>query len=167
MGPNFFKKPQESSEINPQATERKAGPELPPRLERLGAKESQETQAQATVEAEQKQKPASLASTSLPQMATAPVLEAKSELRQKVENILEQDLQDVYFKMEPAVQKKFKFQGEVTAKKIEAVLAGTKIKANEIFKLLVEWLKVIPGVNKFFIRQAAKIKTNKILDLKK
>src|SRR3989344_1588536 len=165
MGPNFFKKPQESSEINPQATERKAGPELPPRLERLGAKESQETQAQATVEAEQKQKPASLASTSLPQMATAPVLEAKSELRQKEENILEQDLQDVYFKMEPAGQNKF--QGEVTAKKIEAVLAGTKIKANEIFKLLVEWLKVIPGVNKFFIRQAAKIKTNKILDLKK
>jgi hypothetical protein len=90
----------------------------------------------------------------------------KSQDLIKIENILEQDLETVYFKMPPVWQQKFKIQGEKTAAKIEQLLKQTKIKTKKIFKLILDWLKMIPGVNKFFIRQEAKIKTDKIIKLK-
>jgi hypothetical protein len=91
---------------------------------------------------------------------------AKNPALVKIESILEEDLQDAYFKMEPKLQQKFKTEGEKTAAKIEQMLVEVKVKANKIFKLIFKWLKIIPGVNKFFIKQEAKIKTDKILKLK-
>jgi hypothetical protein len=37
----------------------------------------------------------------------------------------------------------------------------------KIVQAIVEWLKLVPGINKFFIKQTAKIKTDKILAAKK
>lgn len=91
---------------------------------------------------------------------------AKSETLVKIENILEEDLADVYFKLEPKVKEKFKKQGEETSAKIEKLLLETKVQTKKIFKLILEWLKIIPGVNKFFIRQEAKIKTDRIIKIK-
>ncbi len=96
-----------------------------------------------------------------------PLAGVKSKALLEIEGILEQDLQEVYFKMEPAAQKKFRMVGEQTAKEIEKILQKTKVRTKRIFELIIEWLKLIPGVNKFFIRQEAKIKTEKILKLKK
>ena len=42
----------------------------------------------------------------------------------------------------------------------------TKIQVKKIFILIISWLKIIPGVNKFFLEQEAKIKADRILDLK-
>lgn len=84
----------------------------------------------------------------------------------KIESILEEDLEDVYFKMEPQLQEDFKTKGEETAAEIEKLLEKTKVKTKKIFQLIVGWLRMVPGVNKFFLRQEAKIKTDKIIKLK-
>ena len=83
-----------------------------------------------------------------------------------IESILAEDLEDVYFKMDSVLQQKFKNEGEKTAVKIEQQLQQTKMRVNKIFKLILEWLKIIPGINKYFIKQEAKIKTDKIIKLK-
>ena len=68
--------------------------------------------------------------------------------------------------MDPKVKVKFKAEGEAVAKNIEHLLQETKIKVKKIFKLILSWLKLIPGVNNFFIKQEAKIKTDKLIKLK-
>jgi len=96
-----------------------------------------------------------------------PVVIPKDEEVRRVEAILEQDLSDIYFSMPPAAQAEFKARGEETAIKIVALLHKTKVKAAEIFRLIFEWLKIIPGVSKIFIKQEAKIKTARVLKIKK
>ena len=90
----------------------------------------------------------------------------KSPALVEIENILEEDLADTYSKMEPKLQQKFNAEGQKTAAKIAEILKETKVQAHKIFKLIFEWLKIIPAVNKFFIKQEAKIKTDKIMKLK-
>jgi len=85
----------------------------------------------------------------------------------QIENILEEDLEEIYFSLPPEKQKEFKTKGEETAKKISLALQKTKIKVNQIIKLIKNWLKLIPGVNKFFLEQEAKIKADKIIELKR
>jgi len=91
----------------------------------------------------------------------------KSQAQQEIEDIMSEDLQDIYTSLPQNLKNEFKTQGELTAQKIEAILRKTKIKVKEIIKLIIEWLKIIPGVNKYFLEQEAKIKTDKILKLKK
>ncbi|MFA6322633.1 MAG: hypothetical protein WCX71_04120 [Candidatus Buchananbacteria bacterium] len=98
----------------------------------------------------------------------APVLvKDKSETQIIIEDILSEDLRDVYFKMDPPLQQKFKTEGENISAKIEVLLKETKVKTHKIFKLIFGWLKLIPGVNKFFINQEAKLKAEKIIKLNK
>ena len=99
-----------------------------------------------------------------PAVQIAPV--QKSLQLKQIENILEEDLRDAYYRLEPAVQRKFKTEGEKTAARIEELLAAAKVKTNKIFKLIFKWLKIIPGLNKYFLRQEAKIKADKIIKLK-
>jgi citrate lyase gamma subunit len=96
----------------------------------------------------------------------SPLPPIKDELTKNVEKILEEDLSDTYFKMTPDVKKQFKEQGEKTALRIRELLDMTKYIAYEVVKLITDWLKIIPGVNKYFIEQEAKIKTDKILRLR-
>jgi len=91
----------------------------------------------------------------------------KSEIYKNIESIMEEDLVDVYVNMTPEIQKKFKEEGEKTAFRIEKLLQKTKVKIKEIIKLIRGWLMIIPGVNKYFMEQEAKIKTDKILRIKK
>ncbi len=91
---------------------------------------------------------------------------AKSPTLEKIEDILEEDLEKVYFKMSPEKQAEFKQAGEETASKIENLLREAKVKIKKILDLIRNWLKIIPGINKFFLEQEAKIKTDKILDIK-
>jgi len=91
----------------------------------------------------------------------------KSEKLIIIEEILQQDLEQIYFSLPQNLKKEFKEKGEQTAIKIEVILRKTKIKVKEIFKLIIDWLKIIPGVNKYFLEQEAKIKTDKILKLRK
>lgn len=89
---------------------------------------------------------------------------------QAVEKILEADLGEVYRELPPDKQREFKIKGEVTAVQIARLLDSSKIKltqlSQKIFALLINWLKIIPGLNRFFLEQEAKIKADKILTLK-
>lgn len=90
----------------------------------------------------------------------------KSSGIQAIENILEEDLGDVYFNLTPQKQKEFKKKGEETAVNISLVLKKANVKIKKLVKLIRDWLKLIPGVNKFFLEQEAKIKADKIIELK-
>ncbi len=99
---------------------------------------------------------------STPSVAVTPVSPA-DPLTQRVQSILEEDLTDVYLGMNSQDQLAFKQKGEETLSKIRVLLNQTKVNAKKIFQLIREWLKLIPGVNRFFLEQEAKIKTDKIL----
>jgi len=98
--------------------------------------------------------------------STPIVMPIKDEITKKVEKILEEDLSETYFKMTPEAKKQFKEEGEKVASRIRELLDMTKYIAFEVVKLITDWLKFIPGANKYFVEQSAKIKTDKILRLK-
>jgi hypothetical protein len=89
----------------------------------------------------------------------------KSQSLVKIEKILEEDLEDFYFSMPPEQQKVFKEKGEETASAVEKMIRAGRVVAGKILKLIRTWLKLIPGVNKFFLEQEAKIKTDKIVNM--
>ncbi len=87
----------------------------------------------------------------------------RDEIILAIEKILSEDLEQTYLSMPPRLQREFKKKGEETAAKIRELVRAAKIRAKKIVKLIVEWLKLIPRVNKFFLEQEAKIKTDRIL----
>jgi len=93
-----------------------------------------------------------------------PILE-KSETVEKIEKILSEGLEDVYYSLPDSLKIEFKKKGEEIAFKIEKLISQVKIAVRKIVKLIKEWLKMIPGINRFFIEQESKIKTDKILKL--
>jgi hypothetical protein len=94
---------------------------------------------------------------------TAPSI-IKSKIYRQIESVLEEDLEDIYFKLDAAHQRIFKEEGETTAHQIERVIAGGKSVVAKITELIKRWLGLLPGLNKFFIEQEAKIKADKILN---
>jgi len=120
---------------------------------------------QKEVKIEQKVESAPIVATTKKTPATTLATE-KDELTLQIEKVLEEDIEDIYFNMPPDAQKQFRKKGEETANKIKKLLGEIKIKTKEIIKLIVEWLRVIPNVNKFFIEQEAKIKAEKIFNIK-
>jgi len=101
----------------------------------------------------------------LPQhfLAPQPMVAPQNQEFKKIESILEDGLGDMYLKMMPMEQEKFKIKGEETTNLIIRLMHQPKIKVKKVFELIKKWLKMIPGVNKFFLEQTAKIKTDKIL----
>lgn len=120
----------------------------------------------AEITAEKSESAAAL-TTALP-VAPAPVKAeiVRSPLYYQVEGILAEGLEEAYQKLEPHQQLEFKQAGEVAASKIALLLKSAKVRVKEIFSLILRWLKVIPGLNKFFLEQEAKIKADRILALK-
>lgn len=121
------------------------GPESKPKLEEI-------SEAQATVSA--------------PVLPVREVREVRPEadpVMKQIEEFLSDDLLELYSQMPPEAQAIFKTKGEETAGKITEMIRSAKVAAKEILELIVAWLKIIPGVNKFFLEQEAKIKTDKIL----
>ncbi len=121
--------------------------ELPAREQRGAAEGAVEPQApvQAAVSKEK-----------VPEIPKDPVLK-------QVEEFLSEDLLELYAEMPPVAQAQFKSKGEEVAFKIKAMIEGARIVAKEVLELITSWLRTIPGVNKFFLEQEAKIKTDKII----
>ncbi len=82
----------------------------------------------------------------------------------KIEHILEEDLADLYFSLDEGHRRIFKEEGEKTARQINLVIIRGKSVLFKIIILIKQWLKLIPGINKFFIEQEAKIKAEKIIE---
>lgn len=81
----------------------------------------------------------------------------------EIEDIMEDGLGDMFMKMNPIEKQKFKLRGEETVKQIMAIISLPKVKIKKVFNLIKAWLKMIPGVNRFFLEQTAKIKTDRIV----
>lgn len=102
----------------------------------------------------------------VPARGAAPTaVSAKDPVLKSVESVLEEGLGDTYAKMAPGLRKKFKMEGERVAGRIAEMVRKAKFKAVEALKLVTGWLKMIPGVQKFFLIQEAKIKTDKLMRL--
>jgi len=84
-----------------------------------------------------------------------------------IDSILSDGLDGIYIKMSPAEQNRFKTEGERTAGAINQLLNKAKTGAGKIISLIKKWLGLIPGVSRFFLEQEAKIKADKILNIKK
>ncbi len=145
---------------------------LKPEVKPFIKKESKEGEDIREIKPEERQpstsKEQDLPSLKVPSVSspTEEILVDEAEVAE-VEKILAEDLEDIYLQMSPEKQKIFKAKGEEVAKKIVQILHGAKIKIQTILNLIREWLQLIPGVNKFFIEQEAKIKTDKILQKNK
>jgi hypothetical protein len=126
--------------------------ELPDSLE--SSEESSETTAPA-------QQPQQQTPTSRPQVTVT----TADELTRRVEKIMEQDLGDTFSHLSPLAKQEFKIKGEKTARAIRTLLSKTTLKVKKVFELIVAWLKLLPGVNRFFLEQEAKIKTDRIIEL--
>lgn len=88
-------------------------------------------------------------------------------ITQKIEKIMEENVGDAYSRLSPIAKQEFKLKGEVVAQKISELLRSTHIKVKKIYQLILEWLRILPGVNRFFLEQEAKIKTDRIIALHK
>jgi len=89
-------------------------------------------------------------------------VQTKDPLTQQVEAILEEDLKEVYDKMSPEEQRAFQVEGERVAGTIRQMISSAKFTFRKVLKLIHGWLKMIPGVNKFFLLQEAKLKADRM-----
>jgi hypothetical protein len=97
---------------------------------------------------------------------TPAALSYQEQRAQAIDMILSEGLNEVFLKMNAAQQQEFKKRGEETVKKINSLLDKTKVKAGKIIDLIRAWLRLIPGINRFFLEQEAKIKADKIIKVK-
>ncbi|MDD5527563.1 MAG: hypothetical protein PHO56_01130 [Patescibacteria group bacterium] len=95
------------------------------------------------------------------------VISEYEEREKQIENFLARDLEEIYLGLPLEKQAEFRREGEETAKKINKLLEKTKINIGKIVDLIRKWLARLPGVNKFFLEQEAKIKADEIIKLKK
>ena len=87
-------------------------------------------------------------------------------VQKEIETILESGLQKLYLELEPGQRQAFKAKGEIVAIKVAELMRQAKVKVQEIVRLILEWLKMLPGVSRYFLEQEAKIKAEKIIRLK-
>ena len=158
----------EVSETTDQGGYESKAENLPQAVPEKASETSRETQVEAIkapAEAETASRELATPSQSVAVEKTSPVLAPVKQpaFYPKVEQILEEDLKEIYLKMDPEKQKEFKIKGEAVTFKISQLLRNTRVKVRQIFKLIIGWLSLIPGVNKHFLEQEAKIKTDKLL----
>jgi len=91
------------------------------------------------------------------------VVSSQTKIEKDIEGILAKGLDNVFLSMDAGTQQEFKKKGEETSQAIVVLLQKAKLKVKKIINLIVSWLKIIPRVNKYYIEQEAKIKTEEIL----
>ncbi|KKR49228.1 MAG: hypothetical protein UT86_C0001G0200 [Candidatus Magasanikbacteria bacterium GW2011_GWC2_40_17] len=99
-----------------------------------------------------------------PTKPTPQIIPKPAELRQ-IESIMAEDLKEAFLQMSPEEQLKFKEEGEKVANTIWEMVLSAKIQVKKILDLISGWLKRLPGVNKYFIEQESKIKTDRIIKM--
>ncbi len=132
-------------------------------------KESEETKKEIPSPKEEKKQKSETEKKTLfkkPRLIPATLPKLRDATAIRVEKILEEGLREAYEKMSPVAKQEFKIKGEETAEKIGQLLKKTHVQVKKIFALIFDWLKMIPGVNYFFLEQEAKIKADRILALK-
>ena len=91
----------------------------------------------------------------------------KSERLIEIEKIMSNNLEDIFAQLDPQTQEVVKKEGEQTATKIEQMIEQGKAIAKGVLGLIRGWLHKIPGMNKFFLEQESKLKTDKIMAIER
>lgn len=97
------------------------------------------------------------------QQPTAQVPEAKTPERMEIEKILSDGMSELYQTMTPQQQEAFRLKGDETATAIEQMVHNLKASTRKVVSLIRDWLQLIPGVNKYFLEQESKLKTDEIV----
>ena len=98
--------------------------------------------------------------------APRPLVAEKQQIKE-IKSILSEDISKIFFNLSETQKQKIRFEGEIVAKQISGLLNQLKVQVKKIADLIRCWLILIPGINKFFLEQEVKIKTDKLLNLKK
>lgn len=101
---------------------------------------------------------------SLPQ-TPSPAISSAATVEGRLRQILSEDMAELLTAL-PA-DKKFEVQTEglKTIAQIQKLLKQAHLQIRKIFQLIWQWLKRIPGLNRFFLEQEAKKKTEEILEI--
>lgn len=91
----------------------------------------------------------------------------RSETYQEIEEILSEGLEEIYQSLDEREQREFRRKGEETATKLEEMIKSFKVKVKEVLSLIKDWFFIIPRLNKYFLEQQSKIKTDRIMALAK
>ncbi len=105
------------------------------------------------------------------QMTAAPAVPAKEVARDpvliEVENKLSEGLWDAYKSMDPGLRAKFKAEGERIAGVARDGIASGRLAAERLLQMIVDWLRMIPRVDRWFLVQDAKLKTDALIRMSK
>ncbi len=85
------------------------------------------------------------------------------EDQRRVENILAEGVEEIYRGLDAATQLKVKVSGEQASVRIVSLLQESRVQVKKILDLIISWLVSIPGLNRPYAEQAAKIKADKLL----
>ena len=99
-----------------------------------------------------------------PVAETVPVV-PDDEVIVEVEKILEDGLGDYVESMPEEARKRFLTKGRDVSIQIAVMVRGLKVELHRTILLIRDWLLTIPGVNRYFLEQEAKIKTDNIVAL--
>lgn len=101
-----------------------------------------------------------------PAVPARPALAQKSQLRTDIEAALaDAQLRRIYAALEPSVQAAFRTAAEKLAARLEAMFTAGDVDVEHAHAGIVAWLHVIPKVNRWFLIQEAKVKTDAVLVL--
>lgn len=150
----------ETIQKSPGASAVEVGKSVEVRQEKLEKKEK-------VLEVLEDQKPPEMAKAerAVRTAVAVPVPLAKDPVVTQIENVMAEDLTDLFLSLPPEQQAAFQQKGEETASMIKEIVMQAKVNMKKVFELIRDWLKLLPGVNKFFLEQEAKIKADKILML--
>ncbi|MBI5134892.1 hypothetical protein HZA86_01495 [Candidatus Uhrbacteria bacterium] len=101
------------------------------------------------------------------QPQSAPLPAGAAEELQQIEAILSEGLEQDFSALPPPIQVAFRKEGERIAAAIQVLLEHSRAVARQIAELIRKWLGMIPGANRFFLEQEAKIKTDQLLELRR
>lgn len=91
----------------------------------------------------------------------------RDEMTLEIEQVLEEGLGDAFRALTPVQQQEFKIKGEQVAYDIRHMFTQQRLKVRTLLRTILEWLKLLPGINRFFLQQEAKIKVDKLVALHK
>lgn len=158
-------KPEERAEQAVQINEAPTAEKIKPGEER--AAESERAKKMERARQNVLDEIASLENAATPASAPAGGITVSPAKRQKqIENVLSQGLEKIYLSMTLPKRREFKLAGERTAAEINRLFDKARVKIGRIVKLIKKWLSLIPGVNKYFLEQEAKIKADEIIKMK-
>jgi hypothetical protein len=96
--------------------------------------------------------------------------QAKTDDLESVEKILSKSLGDLFKELPPHRKEEFKLAGEKLARQALVELkikSKNKVSSITLVRMVRDWLKLIPGINKFYLEQEAKLIADQLLLYKK